>query len=51
MEKYFWTEKENLLKLEKSSLKKMRKIRLFKWYFNTSTKKCRCKLYKIQQTH
>ena len=37
IEKYFWDEKENFLKLEKSS----EKIRFFKYNFNASTKNCK----------
>ena len=41
IEKYFWNEKENLLKLEKSSLEKCERLDFFKYNFNASTKDCK----------
>ena len=39
IEKYFWSEKEKLLELEKKALNNLPKIRIFKQYFATKTKK------------
>ena len=39
IEKYFWSEKEKLLELEKKALNNLPKIRIFKQYFATKTTK------------